>query len=110
GRINCRENDTTRWKPRSRLARCQMANMKKNEGSAKLTRPRSASAVGSAFVAASLPTFSLFGRSNHNGHDQEGRRNGGGILARAPVLAVEQSLQFFLQVSGSSVLFRRLER
>ena len=46
---------------------------------------------------------------NRNSDAQEGRRNGGGILAWAFVLAVEQNFQLLLQITGSTVLFRRFE-
>ena len=44
-----------------------------------------------------------------NGNAQEGRRNGGGILARALVVAVEQNFQLLLQITGSTVLLCGLE-
>src|SRR5262245_58197783 len=60
-------------------------------------------------MASSFPALALTILANGNRDAQEGCGNGGDILARAAVLAVEQSLQFLLQVGGSSVLFRRLE-
>ena len=46
---------------------------------------------------------------NRNGDTQEGRGNGGGIHARAFVLAAKQNFQLFLQVAGFAVLFRSFE-
>ena len=46
---------------------------------------------------------------NRNGDTQEDRGNGGGVHARAFVLAVEQNFQLFLQVAGFAVLFRSFE-
>jgi hypothetical protein len=46
---------------------------------------------------------------NRNGDTQEGRGDGGGIHARAFVLAVEQNFQLHLQVGGFAVLFRGFE-
>ncbi len=46
---------------------------------------------------------------NRNGDTQEGCGNGGGVLAGAFVLAVEQSFELLLQVAGFAVLFRSFE-
>src|SRR6476661_8692444 len=46
---------------------------------------------------------------NLNGHAQEGRGNGSGVLARAFVLAVEQNFQLLLQIAGLAVLFCSFE-
>ena len=54
------------------------------------------------FVDASL--------TNRNRDPQEGRRNGGGSLACALVLAIEQNFQLLLQIAGTAVLFRGFER
>src|SRR2546429_9399576 len=47
--------------------------------------------------------------SNRDRNTQEGCRNGGGILARAFVLAGKQLFQLSLQISRSTVLFRGFE-
>src|SRR6266568_2312035 len=47
---------------------------------------------------------------NRNSDTQEGRGNGGGVLVRAFVLAVEQNFELLLQIVGFSVLFRSFER
>src|SRR5262245_3462308 len=47
--------------------------------------------------------------SKRNSYAQEGCRNGGAIPVLALVLAVEQFFQLFLQISGSTVPFRRFE-
>jgi hypothetical protein len=47
--------------------------------------------------------------SKRDRNAQEGCRNGGGILARAFVLAGKQLFQLSLQISRSAVLFRGFE-
>src|SRR5438876_12177340 len=46
---------------------------------------------------------------NRNRDAQEGRGNGGGVLVRAFVLAVEQNFELLLQIAGFTVLFRSFE-
>jgi hypothetical protein len=48
--------------------------------------------------------------TGHNRNTQERRRNGGGVVIRAFVLTVEQTLQFRPQITGSIALFRSFER
>src|SRR5262245_49016178 len=45
-----------------------------------------------------------------NSNTQEGCRNGRPILVRALILALEQSLQILLQITGSAALFGGFER
>jgi hypothetical protein len=57
--------------------------------------------IGALFTLLPLPALS---KSNSNA--QEGGGNGGGVLARAFVLAVEQIFQLLLQISCPTVLLR----
>src|SRR6266496_807410 len=58
-----------------------------------------------SFTAECTIELSLETASNRGGNTQEGCRNGGGILARAFVLAGKQLFQLSLQISRSAVLF-----
>jgi hypothetical protein len=68
------------------------------------------SCVCTSRLTSSAPSaYTCATESDRHGNAQECRRNGGGILAWAFVLAVKQDFQFLLQITGPTVVFRGLE-
>lgn len=79
------------------------------------TRAHHKGTARAPLVAAPLPgiedgvSLDFYWSTTQNGNAQEVRRNRGGILARAFVLAVEENFQLFLKITSSTVLFGRFE-
>jgi hypothetical protein len=84
---------------------CHEQTWSDRRGRQKKSRPKAA-----AKETDEWPFDEISSLTRHNSNAQERRRNGGGVVVRAFVLAVEQTFQFRLQITGSTVLFSSLER